>query len=879
MSLRRKTLLYFIFITLGLMVVSLFSLNRILKPHFFNLQKTGLTINLQRAEKAISQRVNDLLTWSAEWARDPQQTGAMLDNNRASSTDLLSPVVAEELNLAFIALADSQGKVNFFRSYLDPDADMAALPEAVSANLQPGGLLLVPSFNKEGLGGLLEIDGKPAMIAAQPVSASAANGGRSGTLIAASLLNRAETDRLDDLLQVRVSVTPLGQTDSQPEQSVAVREVQTSGQPYILIGENIVSGYDLLEDISGKPAFLICVEEYPGIYKNGLLVINYIIIALFLSGISFIAILFLLIERNVLSRLRQMGEQAAAIGRGGDFNRRLSVQRKDELGQLGATINGMLAALHHAVSQRQDSEERFQKLVESMDDVVFTIDRGSQQVKVYGKAATKSALPGEGTLTDKLNQLIRELGSQIHNRKDLLERIYAGETSSLEWTISQYGRERSYSAALAPIQNPQGETTAVIGVSRDMTELKKLEKELRQRADEFGALYETSQLLLSQIDLDAIQESICHLAVEKMGLDSAWIGQISSDGSLLEPVASHGLVETDLIPQPLYQNSAPNPHPAAKAFIEGEICVDNRMLMRRGTSEDTLIPVSIAVIPLNQGSAFPAILTLIKRKPDYFSADQVKLIQAFATLSGVALQNTFLFKQVSSGRERLQSVSRRLVEIQEEERRRIARELQDAIGQILTGLRLSVAAVAALPQDQIAEHTVSIIEIIDDLISRVRQMSLELRPSMLDDLGILPTIVWHIDQYTRQTGITVNLQQTNLKNRRFRSEIETTVYRIVQEALTNIARHADVKTANIHLWCTEKILRVQIEDKGEGFEPDEVFSTYHSRGLVAMHERVGFIGGQLQVVSHPGKGTRLTIEIPLEGRLGKRQPDGKGAAR
>jgi signal transduction histidine kinase len=156
------------------------------------------------------------------------------------------------------------------------------------------------------------------------------------------------------------------------------------------------------------------------------------------------------------------------------------------------------------------------------------------------------------------------------------------------------------------------------------------------------------------------------------------------------------------------------------------------------------------------------------------------------------------------------------------------------------------------------------------LISKVRQMSLDLRPSMLDDLGIAPTIIWHIDRYTSQTGIQVNFQQTNVQNRRFRSEIETTIYRVVQEALTNIARHANVKNAAVRLWCTDKILGVQIEDEGQGFDPDEALSTHQSRGLLGMRERVGFIGGQLSIVSQPGQGASLTIEIPLEGRLERR---------
>ena len=150
----------------------------------------------------------------------------------------------------------------------------------------------------------------------------------------------------------------------------------------------------------------------------------------------------------------------------------------------------------------------------------------------------------------------------------------------------------------------------------------------------------------------------------------------------------------------------------------------------------------------------------------------------------------------------------------------------------------------------------------NELIGRVRDLSLELRPAMLDDLGLLAALRWHFERYTERTDVTVNFEQVGVEGRRFPPEIETAAYRIVQEALTNVARHAGVTSATVRLWADERALGVQIEDKGAGFVPD-VSMAPNRGGLAGMRERVALLGGELDVESSPGAGARLTAEIPL----------------
>jgi signal transduction histidine kinase len=152
---------------------------------------------------------------------------------------------------------------------------------------------------------------------------------------------------------------------------------------------------------------------------------------------------------------------------------------------------------------------------------------------------------------------------------------------------------------------------------------------------------------------------------------------------------------------------------------------------------------------------------------------------------------------------------------------------------------------------------------VNELMALVRDMSLDLRPAMLDDLGLLPTLLWHFDRYTTQTDVHVTFKHARLEGRRFRPEVETAAYRIVQEALTNVARHAGVSEVWVRLWADQETLGVQIEDRGTGFEPEAALTAGATTGLAGMRERAVLLGGQLTVESAPGAGTCVTAELPL----------------
>jgi PAS domain S-box-containing protein len=227
-----------------------------------------------------------------------------------------------------------------------------------------------------------------------------------------------------------------------------------------------------------------------------------------------------------------------------------------------------------------------------------------------------------------------------------------------------------------------------------------------------------------------------------------------------------------------------------------------------------------------------------------------------------------LFDEVQASRERMRNLTQQLIDVQEAERRRIALELHDEIGQTLTGLRLSLELPARLPVEAATARLAQARTIVDELLRYVENLALDLRPAMLDDLGLLSALLWHIERYSTRTGVRVNCKHTGL-DRRFPPEIETAAFRIVQEALTNTARHAGVDNLTVRLWATPEILGLQVEDGGSGFDPEAALSAGVTSGLSGMRERALLAGGYFEIESEPGNGTRLTVELPLGRPLDK----------
>ena len=219
------------------------------------------------------------------------------------------------------------------------------------------------------------------------------------------------------------------------------------------------------------------------------------------------------------------------------------------------------------------------------------------------------------------------------------------------------------------------------------------------------------------------------------------------------------------------------------------------------------------------------------------------------------------YQALARSRLDLESLSARLVEAQEEERRSISRELHDEVGQSLGALLVEVGQLSKLvpPEDRVTQGQIAQIKsVAESTVKSIRDIALLLRPPMLDDLGLVPALEWQAREISRRSEMEVEVQSENVSEA-LGDETKVTIYRLVQEALNNAATHASAKNAKVTIAQNSDKITVEIADDGHGFDPER----QRGMGILGMEERVRRLGGTLTIDSAPGKGSTVDAELPL----------------
>jgi PAS domain S-box-containing protein len=219
--------------------------------------------------------------------------------------------------------------------------------------------------------------------------------------------------------------------------------------------------------------------------------------------------------------------------------------------------------------------------------------------------------------------------------------------------------------------------------------------------------------------------------------------------------------------------------------------------------------------------------------------------------------------------EGLKMFSRQLIEAQEDERRRIARELHDQVGQILIAVKMNLHTEKQVSQAaEVCCYIKENIEAVDEALRLVRDLSVELRPPVLDDFGLVTALHWYVDRYTKRTGLEVHvLIDMPDENERFSRELETACFRIAQEALTNVVRHAQANQVRLQLVKDGNVLLLSVKDNGVGFDLESLQKRAPraaTLGLISMQERAHAAGGKIEIDSAVSQGTEVRFRLPLE---------------
>jgi len=465
----------------------------------------------------------------------------------------------------------------------------------------------------------------------------------------------------------------------------------------------------------------------------------------------------------------------------------------------------------------RESEERYRDLVENSRELICTHDLNGLILSANPAAAEN--------LGYKLDDLVGKMSIRDilapegrHQFDEYMARVLRdGATGGIMIVERSSGEQRLWEFYNS-VRREGVSTPVVRGMARDITEGKRAEAALRQSEERYRELFENAKDAIYVHDLSGRYVSL-NLAAEKLS------GYASDE--IIGKHFSNFVAPRDL------------------KYVRTNLC--------KKLDEEGETTYEVDVITKDR-----------RRVP-------VEVISRLIYENGqpIGVQGTARdITERKRAQEALQVYSRRLIEAQEAERQSLARELHDEIGQVLTAVRINLQTVQSSSQNVAAlPHVEESIVIVDEALGRIRDLSLELRPSLLDDLGLASALRWYVDRYGQRTGIAAEVLCGFEERGRLPLELETECFRIAQEALTNVARHAHATHLSVQLDSGVEKLLLTITDNGIGFDAETLLNTASSAstlGLRGMQERALAMNGHIEINSSPGNGTQVRATFPLK---------------
>ncbi len=440
-----------------------------------------------------------------------------------------------------------------------------------------------------------------------------------------------------------------------------------------------------------------------------------------------------------------------------------------------------------------------------------------------------------------------------------------------------------------PIFSEKGEVIGTTGIARDITRRRQMEEALKKVSRALKAITECHQAMMRASREEELLNEVCRIIEEVGGYLMAWVGYAEHDrDKTVRPVAKKGF-DADYVRmvKVTWSESATGRGPVGTAIRKGKpaICRDTRIdadfapwrqqALERGYA-------SLLALPLKHHQTFGA-LAIYAAEPNAFDDEEINLLLGLANdlaygitaLRGGAERQRAeeaLRKSEEALREsesKLRLLTSQVLTIQEQERRRVSRELHDELGQALTVLKIHLVAIETrLRKDQksLKGDCEQLLNYIDGVIENVRRLSWDLSPSILEDLGLSSSLGYLIDEICRSNNLSCSMAMDEIDHL-FAPETRIHIYRIFQESLNNIAKHAQASHISVAMQQEGDRVTFRLKDNGIGFDQEQVMTRevdQRGLGLTAMNERALMAGGTLSIWSENGQGTQITFHIPLD---------------
>ncbi len=508
--------------------------------------------------------------------------------------------------------------------------------------------------------------------------------------------------------------------------------------------------------------------------------------------------------------------------------------------------------------------ELFQALVENVPDIIARFGPDLRHLYVSPSVQLVTGRPAE----DFVGRTNRELAMPLEllERWDaaLLKVLETGRAERLEFAFAAQDGMRQFDCRLVPEFGSGSAPISILTVARDVTDrwlAHEAERSARAVAEE---LREATIELTRSLDREVVLVTLLDRLRQMVPFDRASV-MLLEETSRLSVRAVYDGDRVVPVPAERRPKFTATDHPAVQSILTTGAAVlipDLSAHPDLGLASEQPLAGSWMGVPLFARGTVAGLVALTKAEVGSFSEQQVRVAEAMSSQASVAVENAVLFEQMQASTLRLQSLSRRLVEAQENERRSISRELHDEAGQSLASLRFGLRLLER-EIEQGGDITGKVSELVrttDAVIDGLHRLAADLRPASLDHLGLDAALRQYSRQAASKFNLAVYFKARGFTDERLPSAVETALYRVVQEAMTNVARHAQATRVDILVERSGDRVRAMVEDNGVGFDPREVQRGDHF-GLLGMRERAEALGGSMNLESAPGSGTTVVVEV------------------
>lgn len=520
-----------------------------------------------------------------------------------------------------------------------------------------------------------------------------------------------------------------------------------------------------------------------------------------------------------------------------------------------------------------DPDVVIQDLIDGVKDELIIVD-SDYRIRYANAAALGRANKSESPVGRLCYEVLHERDSPCAVPLwdcRLQEVLSSGRTSAVVHPQPIHGVNKYLEITMHPVRDGTGSISAIAEIIRDVTAERDLETQILRRRHQLLALSHISSAVLERWNLDAVLRISLDIALETV---NGTIGGIllsdEENGALyyrMQRGLSAGYAEKMRL------------HPGEG--IAGMVAQTGQPILLQDISKDARVQHadlvrmeglrSFASVPVKATGRVIGVMNIASRMPGQFSEGDLYLLTSIGHQIGIAIEQAKLYERLEGASERYQTLLQRALTAQEEERKRIARELHDETSQLLTSLALSLQAIIGIAKAQGIEDP-QFLEKLQRAHSHavhagteVVKLMKELRPTLLDELGMAAAIRRYAKDTLEPHGVTVTTAFSGA-DRRLQPEIEVTLFRVAQGAVGNILKHSECRKAFIKLECNEKECLLQVDDDGKGFDVKKVTGVDPSgrgAGLFTMKERVKLVGGACHIDSGPGQGTKVFVKVPL----------------